>query len=166
MDLAFVAFHVAIMAIAASIFIAAAYSDARMFRIPNYLCGLLLGLFPLFVITAPHGIGWTQNLGLFALVGVTGFAMFLGHLAGAGDVKLLAVASLWAGPHFIAVLLVVTAIVGGVLSIALAGVAVIRKILRGGPLALHHMPIPYGIAIASGGLATLGMMARPILFPG
>lgn len=169
MALALTAFHIAIMVIAAAIFIAAAVNDAWSYRIPNYMCGLLLALFPLFVVTAPRELDWHQNLAVFALVAISGFAMFLGNLAGAGDIKLLSVASLWAGPHLIAVLLVVTAIAGGVESIVMAVITHRRHRLAAEAekekLPLSKVPIPYGIAIAMGGLATLGMMARPILLP-
>jgi prepilin peptidase CpaA len=153
------------MAIAASIFMAAAVSDASSYRIPNYLCGLLLLLFPIFVITAPEQIDWHQNVGVFLLVGLSGFAMFLGHLAGAGDIKLLSVASLWAGPHFIAVLLVVTALAGGVVSIFMAIRTHLRQNETQDVIGLNKIPIPYGIAIATGGLTSLAMMAQPILLP-
>ncbi len=165
MDLALATFNIAIMAIAAAVFLGAAFSDARSFRIPNYLCALLLLLFPIFVATAPIQIDWHQNAGVFLLVGLSGFAMFLCHLAGAGDIKLLAVASLWAGPHLIAVLVVVTALAGGVVSIAMA-ISTYRKYAgRQDAPALQKVPIPYGVAIATGGIATLAMMAQPLLLP-
>jgi prepilin peptidase CpaA len=127
---------------------------------------LLLGLFPVFVATAPHEINWHQNAAVFALVTVAGFAMFLGKLTGAGDIKLLSVASLWAGPHLIAVLLVVTAFAGGVESLIIALLTQWRHRADTQAVKLHQVPIPYGIAIATGGLAVLGMIAQPILLPG
>ncbi|MDR3450032.1 MAG: prepilin peptidase [Alphaproteobacteria bacterium] len=167
MVVALAAFHIAIMVIAAAIFVAAAVSDACTYRIPNYMCAALLVLFPLFVATSPAGIDWHQNLAVFGLVVISGFAMFLGHLAGAGDIKLLSVAALWAGPHLIAVLLVVTAITGGVVSIVMAGLTHYRHRKSETEDAPHlaKIPIPYGIAIAAGGLTTLGMIAQPILLP-
>ncbi len=167
MALAFTAFHVAILVIAAAIFIAAAVCDACSYRIPNYLSALLVGMFPLVVITAPHGIDWKQNSMIFGLVVLTGFILFLGKLIGAGDIKLLAAASLWAGPHLIAVLLIVTALVGGAVSIAMGVITHIRqrKNDNATEVELKKVPIPYGIAIAAGGLAMLGMMAQPILLP-
>jgi prepilin peptidase CpaA len=162
MPLALTAFHLAIIFIAGSIFVAAAVHDSCSYRIPNYMCGLLLALYPFFVLTAPYPVDWKQSLAIFALVVVAGFAMFLGKLAGAGDVKLLAAASLWAGPHLIAVLLIVTAIAGGVVSIFMA-IAVHR---RKQAEHLTKVPIPYGVAIATGGVTVLGMMVQPILIPG
>jgi prepilin peptidase CpaA len=169
MDLALAAFHVAIMVIAGTIFIAAAVNDACTYRIPNYICALLLLLFPVFVRSAPHSIDWQQNFGVFGIVALSGFVMFLGRLAGAGDIKLLSVASLWAGPHYIAVLLVVTAVAGGLVSIAMACIVHQRQRhteeTDAKRVQLTKVPIPYGIAIAAGGLTTLGMMAQPIFLP-
>jgi len=166
MSLALTAFHVAIMVIAAAIFIAAAVNDAYSYRIPNYMCALLLAMFPFFVMTAPYSIDWQQNVMIFALVMISGFGMFLGKMAGAGDIKLLSVASLWAGPHLIAVLLVVTAIAGGIESVVMAIITHKRHQGAEDKVHLTKVPIPYGIAIATGGLTTLGMMAQPILLPG
>lgn len=165
MGLALTSFHVALVFIAAAIFVAAGASDASEYRIPNYLSGLLLLIFPIFVLTAPHEIDWIQHVMIFGLVGLSGFAMFLAHKVGAGDVKLLAAASLWAGPHLIAVLLVVTALAGGVLSVIMAILTHMRG--RGDParVDIAKVSIPYGIAIACGGMTTLGMTVRPILFP-
>jgi prepilin peptidase CpaA len=170
MDLALATFHIAILVIAAAIFIAGAINDACSYRIPNYICGLLLLLFPVYVLTDPGGTDWQQNLAVFALVAISGFAMFLGHLAGAGDIKLLSVAALWAGPHLIAVLLVVTAVAGGIVSVVMA--VIVHRRHKDDALSdvkpkfkLSRVPIPYGIAIAAGGLTMLGMMARPILLP-
>jgi prepilin peptidase CpaA len=166
MALALTAFHVAIIVIAATIFVAAAVHDACSYRIPNYMCGLLLGMFPFYVVTSPYPIDWKQNLMIFGLVAISGFAMFLGKLVGAGDIKLLAVASLWAGPHLIAVLLVVTAIAGGCVSIGMALLVHCRQSKTDDKPQLTKVPIPYGVAIAAGGLTMLGMMAQPILLPG
>ena len=166
MALALTALHIAIIAIAASVFVAAAVNDAYTYRIPNYMCGLLLTLFPLFVLTAPRTFDWHQHVMVFGLVAASGFAMFMGNMAGAGDIKLLGVASLWAGPHLIAVLLVVTAIAGGVESIFMAFLTHWRQRKTEETTSFAKVPIPYGIAIATGGLAMLGMIAQPILLPG
>ena len=166
MALALTSLHIATIAIAASIFVAAAINDAYTYRIPNYMCGLLLVLFPLFIATAPRMYDWHQHVMVFSLVAASGFAMFMGNMAGAGDIKLLGVASLWAGPHLIAVLLVVTAVAGGLESIVMAILTHWRhrNTTEEAP-AYAKIPIPYGIAIATGGLAMLGMIAQPILLP-
>ena len=159
------AFHIAVLLAAATVLIAAAIGDANHYKIPNILCALLLVLFPLFVITAPHSIEWEQNLMVFALVLISGFAMFIGNLAGAGDIKLMAATGLWAGPHLVAVFLIMTAIAGGILALTMALLTYMRNASGKQALALAKVPIPYGIAIAVGGLSTIYMLSQPILFP-
>ncbi len=117
MLLTLTSFHIVALLAAAIVLVAAAINDARRYRIPNVLCAALMLLFPFFVLTAPHGIDWQQNLMVFGLVLISGFAMFMGNLAGAGDIKLLAATALWAGPHLIAVFLITTAITGGFLAL-------------------------------------------------
>jgi prepilin peptidase CpaA len=163
MALTITSFHLAILFIAAVVFIAAAVSDVRSYRIPNYYCGLLLLLFPVFAVTSPYPVDWIRNIAVFGIVSAIGFAAFSAHLMGAGDIKLLSVAGLWAGPHSLAVLLLVTAFVGGIESIV-AAIALGLKLPKNDrmPRALKAQ-IPYGVAIATGGVAVLGLMARPIL---
>ncbi len=92
-------------------------------------------------------------------VGALGFA---GGVVGGGDVKLLAAASLFAGPAHMIDFLTVTALIGGALGLALlAGAPIgpvaptadgtLRARLRGG--------LPYGPAIAGGGLWVAAALA-------
>lgn len=157
MALAFNYIHVAILFCAATLLIAAAVSDAQSYRIPNYLSGSLALLFPIYAVFSPTAIDWRATVLVFAATALAGFAALCGNVFGAGDVKLLSAASLWAGPHLIALLLVVMAFVGGIESLAV--VFALRR--RGQSLA--KAPVPYGVAIAAGGLATLGVMARTTL---
>jgi prepilin peptidase CpaA len=160
------AFHIAILFGAAVLLVIAAISDAQRYRIPNKVCAALLLLFPLFVLTAPGVIEWEQHLMVFGLVLASGFVMFMGNIAGAGDVKLLAATGLWAGPHLVAVFLVTTAIAGGLLALIMACLTYARNLSARRAVALARVPIPYGVAISVGGLSTLYMMSQPILFPG
>lgn len=168
--MAVAAFHVAVILAASALLIAAAIHDANTYRIPNMLCAALLVLFPLFVLTAPRPVEWDQHLMVFGLVLIAGFAMFVGNLAGAGDIKLMAVTSLWAGPHLIAVFLIVTALAGGIVALTVAVLTYARNFsgkISGKPaVAVAKVPIPYGVAIAIGGLSSLYMLSQPILFPG
>jgi prepilin peptidase CpaA len=160
------AFHIAVLFGAAALLIAAAVSDAQSYRIPNKVCAALLLLFPLFVLTAPGAIEWKQHLMVFGLVLASGFAMFVGNITGAGDVKLLAATGLWAGPHLVAVFLVITAIAGGLLALVMVGLTYARNLSTKRAVALARVPIPYGVAISIGGLSAFYMMSQPILFPG
>jgi prepilin peptidase CpaA len=92
--------------------------------------------------------------------------MFFGNLAGAGDIKLLAATGLWAGPHFVAVFLVTTALAGGVVALVMAMLTFIRNRTRTPALPLARVPIPYGIAIAIGGLTIVYRLSEPVFFSG
>jgi prepilin peptidase CpaA len=144
----------------AALLIAAAWQDLRSMRIANRLS---LGVVAAFLIwtLAGLGTGRTSMAGLattflcsIAVFGAGALAFAAGILGG-GDVKLLAAASLFAGPALLLDLLTITALVGGVLALAiLAGAPIgsavatrdgtLRTRMRGG--------LPYGPAIAAGGL--------------
>ena len=165
--LALTAFHIVVLVGAAFLLLLAAVHDAWYYRVPNRFCLGLLVLFPVFVLTAPQEIDWVQHLMVFILILLAGFAMYVGKMAGAGDIKLLAVTGLWAGPHFVAVFLLGTAIFGGVLALVVALKNAIRNAMAAPQhvVALARVPIPYGVAIALGGFCTLYKLSEPILFP-
>jgi prepilin peptidase CpaA len=144
----------------AVLLIAAGWQDLRTLRIANRLS---LATVAAFAVWAAAGIALGRlsaaavgmtilcSLAVFA-IGATGFAA---GVLGGGDVKLLAAASLFAGSAHLIDFLVVTAIVGGALGLAvLAGAPIgpaapttegtVRARLRSG--------LPYGPAIAAGGL--------------
>jgi prepilin peptidase CpaA len=160
------AYHLATLLLATALLLTAAVNDSRRYKIPNIICASLVLLFPLYVLTAPRSIEWEQNMVVSILVLVSGFGMFLGNLAGAGDIKLLAATSLWAGPHLIAVFVVTTAISGGLLALTIAAMTHLRNRRKNEAIPLAKVPIPYGIAIAFGGLSTFYMLSQSILFPG
>jgi prepilin peptidase CpaA len=91
-------------------------------------------------------------VGCAVAVFAVGAAAFAAGALGGGDVKLLSAVSLFAGPAGLVDFLAVTAIAGGLLGVAiLAGAPIgqpavgpLRARLRGG--------LPYGPAIAAGGL--------------
>ncbi len=163
-------FHIALLIGAAALLVAAAVNDCLHYRIPNKICAALLICFPLFILTAPHSIDWKQHVMVFALILIAGFAMFMGHLAGAGDIKLLAVTGLWAGPHLIAVFLAGTAVAGSFVALGMAMLTHYRnktaELHHQPAIAVAKVPIPYGMAIAAGGLNILYRLSQPILFPG
>ncbi len=166
MALTLTTIHIAIMFVAAAVFVVTAVSDIRTYRIPNLMCGLLFFMFPLFVATSPHTIQWAQNTVVFAVVSLAGFALFLSKGIGAGDIKLLSVTSLWAGPDLIAVLLLVTTFIGGIESIIMGIALYLKRPKIGAPWNPLQEQVPYGVAIATGGLVMLGKMAQPFWLPG
>jgi prepilin peptidase CpaA len=82
-------------------------------------------------------------------------------LIGGGDVKLLAVAALWAGPAAVPSLLLLTELLGGVLALLFLSPLARRLTVSWGTGALppgaelpsgKGAPIPYGVAIAMAAL--------------
>jgi prepilin peptidase CpaA len=137
-----------------------AWQDLRTLQIADAVSLGIVGAFAAWALG-----GWVLGTLSFATVGLAlacaaavfaaGAAAFAAGALGGGDVKLLAAASLFAGTGLISDFLLVTALVGGVLGVAvLAGApvsphapatdATLRARLRGG--------LPYGPAIAAGGL--------------
>lgn len=142
----------------------AACWDVVAFRIPNALPLALVVLFPLAVALAPAPVAVGWHVAAAILVFVIGAGLFALGMLGGGDVKLMAAASLWLGMNSLALFLVVVSLAGAVLTMVLL-------VLRALPL--HHamagwgiqVPvlrsragIPYGVAIAFGGVALLGAL--------
>src|SRR5690349_2515275 len=91
------------------IMVACAYNDLFHMKIPNLLTGSLAVLFALWAIT--QGLPMTDILlhvgvGLSVFVGAA--LLFRFRLIGGGDVKLLAVTGLWAGPAVVISHLILT----------------------------------------------------------
>jgi prepilin peptidase CpaA len=140
--------------------LAAGWQDLCSMRIANQLSLAVLASFLLWAL-AGFGTGRTSVEALAATVlcaiavfGVGALA-FAAGLLGGGDVKLLAAASLFAGPTLLVDFLVVTALAGGALAVVLLAGAPIGPAVaaRGGALrARMRGGLPYGPAIAAGGL--------------
>lgn len=160
--------HLATLALAAGLLALAAWRDAETYRIPNWICLSILVLFPVYVLTAARPVPWVEHLALAALVLAAGFAMFAKNIAGAGDIKLLTVTSLWAGPQLIALFLFITAVTGGLLGLAVAAITWRRNRLAGTTamdVPLAKKPIPYGVAIAIGGFCLLLSIYNQLQIP-
>jgi len=144
--------------------VAAAYDVATM-TIPNWLSIVLVATFPLFVLA--HGMP-AAAAGAHAAVGAAalalGFGLFAAGYVGGGDAKLLAATSLWVGWHAYLPYVFFTGLIGGALALA---VLFVRQFplpvrLASQPwIARLHTPgggIPYGVALAAGGLAVFADM--------
>lgn len=151
------------LAAAAALFIAAAISDARGFRIPNALCAALVALFPLYALSSPQPVVWWAHAATAVVLLVIGYGLFVLRLAGAGDAKLIAAAGLWTGPALVLPFLAATALMGGLLAL----VNMLRLWMAArkekATVSFARVPLPYGIAIATGGVAVLGLIAKPLL---
>ena len=168
---------VLLVAVLLTLLIAAALEDVRTRRIPNALSLAVVLLFPLYVLASPVPVPWLWSVGLALGAFTLGFLLFHFAALGGGDVKLIAAAMLWAGPEHALVFVLITALGGGALALAV----LIWRRMRASlllPLALagHHLlggfwpglaadlgervtsqpsahvTLPYGVAITLGGV--------------
>jgi prepilin peptidase CpaA len=150
------------VAIYALALVYAAYSDLRTYEIPNWIS--LVSLICFFALAwaagwDPAAMAW--NVGAGAALLVIGFGMYLLRIAGAGDIKLMAAAGVFAGWAALMELLVLIAVAGGVLALmvlAYRRVPLTRRLAGVGWLAQLHEKgrgIPYGVAIAAAALYLL-----------
>lgn len=146
----------------------AAASDALRMRIPNVLILALLGGFAITVaVSQPH---WT-DLAVHAAVGLSilagGMILFARGWMGGGDVKLLAVTGLWLGPAATPAFLLLTALFGGPLTLALIACRAFgAHHLAGGKIAALRDPVgrvPYGIAIATAAVVVVFLRPETLL---
>ena len=143
----------------------AAITDVRKLKIPNWVTLALIGLFAVHVAIGPEPLPVPQHMGVATLVLVGGFVLFAFGFMGAGDVKLLAAAALWAGPSKVLALLACMAIAGGVLgAIMLVGRTyllwdnghfALEWVARRFPLWVIRGEVPYGMAICAGALMSV-----------
>jgi len=92
-------------------------------------------------------------IGCAVVVFAVGAAAFAVGALGGGDVKLLAAVTLFAGPAGVVDFLAITAIAGGLLGLAMLAGAPLGQPALAGPLrARLRRGLPYGPAIAAGGL--------------
>ena len=134
----------------AAILVFAAAVDVRTFTISNKLNLAVALLAPLYWLSVALplwpdvGVHLAVSTGVFVLLA----GAFYAGMMGGGDVKLAAALALWFSPQSTIKFLVLTSLAGGVLTL--------------GVLAWHRLKqregrpeIPYGVAIAFGGLAIL-----------
>ena len=140
-----------LLGLLAAMLLAAAWLDLKSRTIPNGLnLAIALLAIPFWWAT---GLSLWPDAALQLGVGALVFAVFAGVFAlgamGGGDVKLVAAVALWLPWQAVIVLLVLMSLAGGVLTLAM----VARK-----HFARHQgeLEIPYGVAIAFGGLWLIG----------
>jgi prepilin peptidase CpaA len=139
-----------LLGLLAVILVVAAVIDVRTFTISNKLNLTVALLAPLFWWSAALPL-WPNIATQVALAGgvflLLAAAFYVGVMGG-GDVKLAAALALWFSPASTIKFLVVMSIAGGVLTLLVVGWHSARK-RQGRP------EIPYGVAIAFGGLVIL-----------
>ena len=134
----------------AILLVVAAVIDVRTFTISNRLNLVVALLAPLYwlAVGLPLWPDAAIQLGVAAGVFVLLAGAFYIGMMGGGDVKLAAALALWFSPASTLLFLVLMSLAGGVLTLAL----MVAHKLRAKP---GKPAIPYGVAIAFGGLAIL-----------
>jgi len=134
-------------AILAALLLAAAVCDLKSRTIPNGL-NLAIALLAIPFWFASSLAPWPDmalQVGVASLVFAFFAAAFAIGAMGGGDVKMVAAVALWLPWQAVLVMLVIMSLAGGVLTAALM---IRRRLARGeGPI-----EVPYGVAIAFGGL--------------
>jgi len=144
------AFTEILLGILALLLVVAAVIDVRTFTISNRLNLAVALMAPLYWWSAhlplwpDIGIQVAIAAGVFALLAVA----FYAGMMGGGDVKLAAALALWFSPQSTLRFLVFMSIAGGVLTLVVVGLHRLKK-KPGKP------EVPYGVAIAVGGLLIL-----------
>ena len=144
------AFTEILLGLLALLLVVAAVIDVRTFTISNRLNLAVALMAPLYWWSAQLplwpdiGLQDAVAAGVFALLA----AAFYAGMMGGGDVKLAAALALWFSPPSTLRFLIFMSIAGGLLTLVVVGLHRMRK-KPGKP------EIPYGVAIAVGGLIVL-----------
>ena len=140
-----------LLALLGLMLLAACWFDLRSRTIPNGLCLAIAALALPFWWA--NGLGLWPDVALQLGVALLVFALFAAAFTigamGGGDVKLVAAVALWLPWQAVVALLVIMSLAGGALTLAM----LVRKRLARSEARLE---IPYGVAIAFGGLWLIG----------
>jgi prepilin peptidase CpaA len=131
----------------------AAISDLRSRIIPNAIPLLAIVLFPLGALLGLVP-AWPMHLLIFALSFALSLGLFAFGIMGGGDAKLIPAMALWAGPSGLFLFVLIMALAGGILAL----IMIIRQKSRRNPDSTPSSiqdGVPYGVAIACGGIAFL-----------
>ncbi len=143
----------------------AAYFDVREYRIPNRLSLFIGALYPVHVMASAQPVDWVGGLVVAAIALAVLLALYAFRAVGGGDVKLMTVTAMWAGPTAMAEFLVITTLAGGLLALLMissarfgfaVGLAGIGR--RETKTMLLKVALPYGVAIAAGGFFVGGLL--------
>ena len=136
------------LSMAVILLVVAAWDDARTRRISNRLtAGIgILALCRLALLGDVTAASYTAEAAL--VVFAIAVALFVLHIIGGGDAKLLTATALVIGYQAVLPFLAIMSICGAALSIVI--------------LVLHRQTVPYGVAIAAGAIVTLTLQSSII----
>ncbi|MEJ1994016.1 MAG: prepilin peptidase [Limibacillus sp.] len=156
----------------AGLCLAAAITDIQRRKIPNGITLVIALLFGIYFLANLGEVDWVGPLVVGGAILAVGFLIFAMNWLGAGDVKMLAAAGLWAGFAHVTELLLVTGLAGGILGLGY----VLGDRLRRVPwiplpppevkdleeLKKQKIYLPYGVAICAGALVVALQKARDL----
>ena len=135
----------------------AAFTDLKRRQIDNWLNAAIALAAPVYWIAA--GLSVWPDMAIQLGVALAAFAVLAGLFAlrmmGGGDVKLLTAVALWIEPMIFLQLLLIMALAGGLLTIFFGAWHIMRR-------QRDRIAVPYGVAIAIGGLWVLGTHYLPM----
>lgn len=155
---------VAVTVALGALLLAAAIYDIIDRRIPNWTIVALLLLFLPAALLGATLSPWPWSLAAFGVALLGSGALYLMGGVGAGDTKLFAATALYAGFAHLLMFTVVTILAGGLLALGLLVArprSALRSLTAAGRAAGASRGIPYGVAIAAGGLFCAVLIATP-----
>ena len=155
------------------LFFVVMYTDGRWLRIPNavtyptMLVGLVLGAFEAFPGTL-FGTGLIDHLAGLVLAFGLSYPFYAAGGLKAGDAKLLMAIGAVGGTSFLLVSTVWGALIGGVLAVGFIAVRRFRArgSAEGDMSKVMKSSMPYGIALALGGLVAIALQATGMIMVG
>jgi prepilin peptidase CpaA len=158
--------QISVAAVATAVLATAAVSDIRHRRIPNWTVLALIALFAVLAI-AFGGRGLVSALAAAGVALVVSVGLYALRMIGAGDSKLLTAVALFAGLGYLPLLMLATALTGGVIAALSMASRPTRALtmftLRG--KGDWGRGVPYGVAIAVGGVLVLWAPMTDFLRP-
>lgn len=152
-------FEAALLTFVGAAAIAGAAYDVATLTIPNWISLTLMALFPVLALAAGLSL---SDAGVHLAIGagalMVGIALFAGGIVGGGDAKLFAALALYMGLQSIGPYVFAVALAGGVLAVALillrtpAARIFLSRLPWTQKLTSPGLGVPYGVAIAAGGL--------------
>lgn len=137
--------------------LAAAVADIAKRRIPNWTVFGLIGLYAAALIAGRAPSVWWSGLAAAAIVLLATYALYHFDIFGAGDSKLFSAAALFMGLPNLATFCLLSVLAGGVMAVGIIAMNP-RRVMRGmtarGRAEGKGRGIPYGVAIATGAIAT------------
>ena len=134
----------------------AAFTDMKSRKIANWLNAAIALAAPVFWWASDMTM-WPEvaiQLGLAVATFLVLSILFAIRAMGGGDVKLLTALALWVAPEHFWKLLVMMVLLGGVLTVVMAGLHAMRR-------QKHKLAIPYGVAISAAGLWVIASFYIP-----